>query len=200
MAAGGETLVELVDLLGDVEGIQEEELEANLEARLGKGDLVKSIFVELDIKTLGIVGDIADCTGRKKSTVFRMCLFRRLFRIADNPETPIEFDFNADLFIFAWAEVENGLNTVRSQFHELLHRRFTLQPDATQHIIEGDLQRFERFAEVYQKNLHGTSFHEELQEDFGNRAFTDTENLIEEVTSIQLEPNDSGFLEDVDVK
>lgn len=198
-AAGGETLVELVDLLGDVEGFQENELEANLHARVGKGDLKKTITVELDIKTLRVVGDIADHTGSDNSTVFRMCLFQRLFRIADNPETPIEFDFNAGLFIFAWAEIENGLNTVRSQFHELLHRRFSLQTDATQHIIERDLQRFERFAEAYQKKLHGTRYLEELRNEYGDRAFTDTANLIGEVTSIHLEPDDSGFLEDVDV-
>jgi len=200
LAAGGETLRYLVELLSDIEGIQEEGLEANIEARLGKGNLEKTIYLEIDVELLGIVGDIADHTGCENSTIFRMCLFRRLFRIADNPETPIEYDWNADLLIFAWAEIGNGLNSVKSRFHEILYRRFTLQTEATRHIVKADSQRFKRFAEFYQKELHDTTLLDELRDEYGERAFTNTENLIEEVTSIQVQTDDSGFLDDLDVE
>jgi len=193
LGQGGTTLRKLTRRLNEVEDLTESIPKCDPEARWGSGNARKKVNPELEPKILNRIEQIDTNTGLSNSQICRICLYRHLFELARSPEPPFDHDKERERISRIWIDIEDSFWALRGAFHDILYRRFSLMPDKTRILLEGDLKHFEWFARVYREEFYEEDIHEEMTENYPERAFIDTENMIEELTSITFE---EGFLQD----
>lgn len=190
LVSGGRQLLELLKLFNGIKEVKETVPEIQEETAL-KDEIVSdgtTVSVEVTIKTLNRLTEIRDETDMEVSEVIRYCVFRQLYMNFVKPveETGLLHEgllegWQQRAIGRKWPVLQNGLILLKTRFHEMVHRRFSLQYDETKSLVERDVESFRDFAEEYLSNFRDCACYDEIVELFGMEAFTNLERMIEEV-------------------
>lgn len=173
-------LITIINLLDDVRGITEPNIELEAQASIkGESLSTKGVYLELPLALWGKLNDIEDNTRLQKSAIIRRCMFRELYAISKTP-TFLK-DWQTKAIQRTWIDLENELILPKTRFHEIIDRRFVRLPEHTIRAGASDSE-FEAFAEEYIEEFHESDLYRDMIEMFGEHAFRNAENVIEEVT------------------
>lgn len=196
LGQGGSLLRRLARRLSDVEGLNEAVPECDPTARWGSSEARKQVNPELGPDTLDTMDSLDTNVGLSNTQIGRICTFRKLFELTRFDYPPFRYDWKTKHIQLVWIDIENSFWMQRGAFYDMLHRRFSLMPEKTMELLRGDLSHFRQFAEIYRDEFYGDKVYRKLTTHYPQRAFTDAENVIEELTaeSFREEPD---FLQDV---
>jgi len=174
-----------------INGLNVNLIEININTRLGLNqELSKIVTPELSERILSDIGDISTATGLSSSEIRRACYLFQLEKdlkmiTLDDSFTPFYDEVNKRCH-----SIRDAKHQIRAQFHSILMRCFVLnrEKDILRRVTENE-KAFERFAITYKNKIYNTEHYTDLINDFGSRAFTDTENFIAINTDLEFTSN-----------
>jgi hypothetical protein len=172
----------MVQYLNAIEGITEEPPEVTIKIGLLPETPRRRVTVELDDSLLSRLDDVQD-GGLNQSDVFRICIFRQLYQEVLSSQTPLR-DSEEEAIVRHWTGMKSELLAVNSKFYEILFRRFVLLYQQTKQLVEYDVNRFKRFAELYKNEFYDSEKYEEIANQHSHSVLIDVENSIEEFTDV----------------
>lgn len=177
--------------LSRINGLNVDVIEIDMITRLGLNqELSKIVTPELSERILSDIGDISTATGLTSSEIRRACY---LFQVEkdlkmitlDDSLTPFYDEVNKRCH-----SIRDAKHQIRAQFYVTLLRCFVLNREAdVRRRVKENKKAFEQFAITYKNKIYNTEHYGDLIDDFGSRAFTDTENFIAATTDLEFKSN-----------
>lgn len=192
---GQKTTIQLVDHLREIDGIEEDHPGSPVKPRWGNDKLLEApLSFEIAGKAAEDVTTVAHTTSLSESDVFRAAVFRKLAHSTNALDESEFHSWQPQQFIGKWLSIKKSLTEPRRRLTDILHFWFSRQQDMTIQIVENDLGRFRRFAELYEDEFYGTDCYETIPKLSKHNPLTDVENVIEELTDISFQEGQGGEL------
>lgn len=197
LSSGGTQSRELILLLKEIRGISVTVPQDTVQAFILEKELsTTNPRIELTPEQMSTLNEIQRQTGMNRSEVIRRCTFAQMNHLINN--NGLLRGWRKKDIRKTWEEIEAGLQRPSLKCHDILQRRFVDEIDRTERKIKADQQGFERFADEYVNEFHGSQAFKKLREKRSERALRNVENVIEEDSDFTIETENakSGFLND----
>jgi len=198
LGAGGQISRDLIYVLDNIGGIQAQVPADHSNTYLLDGEVSDTRpRVEVTPEILDTLSAVSQNNGLSRSEIIRRCVYQKLSQLVQHQD--VLPGWRGDEIHSTWEEAKVGLQRPKLQCYDILTRRFVDELDATSRKIQAHPSEFERFADEYTRQYHGTECYNQLIKRRSGRAFSNIESLIEEHTdqSIPDQGKDDGFLTDI---